>query len=166
MFFSQNLCDNPLSIIIFIPGPLFLLLWERNRILYTHGYALFPTQITCYDLVIWVKCWLCANTCLLCWTPGMCELKNNIPLEGTVQPHPTSSQSSLLHTNVHRKRGKKRTQEASLVAQWLRIHLPMQETRVQYPGWEGPPCCGTIKQATTTEPVLEPGSCNYWAHAH
>ena len=107
MFSSQNLYDNPFSIIIFIPEPLFLLLWERNCILYIHGYASFPTQITCYDLVIWVKCWLCANTCLLCWTPGICELKNNIPLEGTVQPHPTSSQSTASHKCAQKEREKK-----------------------------------------------------------
>ena len=29
---------------------------------------------------------------------------------------------------------------ASLVAQWLRIHLPMQGTRVQFPVWEDPTC--------------------------
>ena len=44
---------------------------------------------------------------------------------------------------------------ASLVAQWLRIHLPMQGTRVQALVWEDPTCRGA------TGPV----SHNYWACA-
>ena len=43
----------------------------------------------------------------------------------------------------------------SLVAQWLRIHLPMQGTRVQALVREDPTCRGAIK----------PVSHNYWAHA-
>ena len=44
------------------------------------------------------------------------------------------------------------------MAQWLRIHLPMQGTRVQALVWEDPTCRGASKPvATTTEPVrLEP----------
>ena len=41
---------------------------------------------------------------------------------------------------------------ASLVAQWLRIRLPMQGTRVWALVWEDPTCCGTAK------PVRH----NYW----
>ena len=44
---------------------------------------------------------------------------------------------------------------ASLVAQWLRICLPMQGTRVRALVWEDPTCRG----ATT------PVSHNYWAYA-
>ena len=33
----------------------------------------------------------------------------------------------------------------SLVAQWLRIHLPMQGTRVQALVWEDPTCHGATK---------------------
>ena len=44
---------------------------------------------------------------------------------------------------------------ASLVAQWLRICLPMQGTRVQALVWEDPTCRGA------TGPV----SHNYWAYA-
>ena len=44
---------------------------------------------------------------------------------------------------------------ASLVAQWLRIHLPMQGTQVQALGQEGPTCHGE------TKPVRH----NYWACA-
>ena len=34
---------------------------------------------------------------------------------------------------------------ASLVAQWLRICLPMQETRVRALVWEDPTCCGATR---------------------
>ena len=33
----------------------------------------------------------------------------------------------------------------SLVAQWKRICLPMQENRVQSLGWEDPTCCRATK---------------------
>ena len=42
---------------------------------------------------------------------------------------------------------------ASLVAQWLRIRLPMQGTRVRALVQEDPTCCGATK----------PVSHNYWA---
>ena len=44
---------------------------------------------------------------------------------------------------------------ASLVAQWLRIRLPMQGTRVRAPAQEDPTCRGA------TKPVCH----NYWACA-
>ena len=50
---------------------------------------------------------------------------------------------------------KKVTTGASLVAQWLRICLPVQGTRVRALVWEDPTCCGA------TRPV----SHNYWACA-
>ena len=50
---------------------------------------------------------------------------------------------------------KKSTNRASLVAQWLRICLPMQGTRVRALVWEDPTCRGA------TQPV----SHNYWACA-
>ena len=39
----------------------------------------------------------------------------------------------------------KKWMRASLVAQWLRIRLPMQETRVQALVWEDPTCHGATK---------------------
>ena len=44
----------------------------------------------------------------------------------------------------------------SLVAQWLRICLPTQGTRVQSLVWEDPMCCGEQQSAcaTTSKPVL------------
>ena len=66
----------------------------------------------------------------------------------------------------------------SLVAQWLRICLPMQGTRVWALVRKDPTCCGTTKPmchnywACTLEPMshnywslcaLGPVCCNYWA---
>ena len=56
---------------------------------------------------------------------------------------------------VHRLGRKKQNHRASLVAQWLRIHLPMQGTGVRALVWEDPTCRGA------TRPV----SHNYWAWA-
>ena len=67
--------------------------------------------------------------------------------------------------NRERKRLKKKLR-ASLVAQWLRIHLPKQGTRVRALVQEGPTCRGETKPlchnywACTLEPVSQ----NYWAH--
>ena len=55
---------------------------------------------------------------------------------------------SFLHTPVPqftpsvKKKKKKEVIGASLVAQWLRICLPMQGTRVRALVWEDPTCCG------------------------
>ena len=51
---------------------------------------------------------------------------------------------------------KETSARASLVAQWLRIRLPMQETRVRSLAREDPTCHGATKPvcATTTEPAL------------
>ena len=55
----------------------------------------------------------------------------------------------------------------SLVAQWLRIHLPMQGTWVRALVWEDPTCHGAIKPVRHNYwacCALEPVSHNYWAH--
>ena len=53
---------------------------------------------------------------------------------------------------------------ASLVVQWLRIHLPMQETRVWALVREDPTCRGTTKPVCHNywACALEPTSHNYW----
>ena len=43
-----------------------------------------------------------------------------------------------------RRGGKKEKNGASLVAQWLRICLLMQETRVRALVWEDPTCHGAV----------------------
>ena len=51
----------------------------------------------------------------------------------------------------YQKKPNKQTQRASLVAQWLRICLPMQGTRVRALVWEDPTCRGA---AGPREPQL------------
>ena len=55
---------------------------------------------------------------------------------------------------------------ASLVAQWLRIRLPMQETQVRALVGEDPTCRGATKPVRHNywACALEPTSHNYWAH--
>ena len=55
----------------------------------------------------------------------------------------------------------------SLVAQWLRIRLPMQGTRVRAPVQEDPTCRGatTPVRHNYRACALEPASHNYWARA-
>ena len=70
---------------------------------------------------------------------------------------------TILKVSFHNS---KKRQGTSLVAQWIRIHLPMQGTRVRAMVQEDPTCRGA------TRPVghnywacaLEPTSHNYWAH--
>ena len=54
----------------------------------------------------------------------------------------------------------------SLVAQWLRIRLPMQGTRVRALFREDPTCHGATKLVRHNywACALEPASHNYWAH--
>ena len=60
---------------------------------------------------------------------------------------------------------KKSTNRASLVAQWLRIRLPMQGTRVRAMVREDPTCCRATKPVRHNywACALEPASHNYWA---
>ena len=55
--------------------------------------------------------------------------------------------------------------QTSLVAQWLRIHLPMQGTRVRSLVWKDPTCHGATKPVRHNywACTLEPASHNYWA---
>ena len=60
---------------------------------------------------------------------------------------------------------KNRPTGTSLVAQWLRIRLPMQGTRVRSLVREDPMCCGATKPVRQSywACALEPVSHNYWA---
>ena len=53
----------------------------------------------------------------------------------------------------------------SLVAQWLRIRLPMQRIQVSALVWEDPTCCGATKPVRHNywACALEPTSHNHWA---
>ena len=59
----------------------------------------------------------------------------------------------------------KNYKRTSLVAQWLRICLPMQGTQVQALVQEDPTCCGATKPVHRHywACALEPVSHNYWA---
>ena len=50
------------------------------------------------------------------------------------------TRENVLYTNL--SVFKRTLMGASLVAQWLRICLPMQGTRVRALVWEDPTCCG------------------------
>ena len=66
---------------------------------------------------------------------------------------------TLIYTSKKLKIG------TSLVAQWLRIHKPMQGTRVQALVWEDPTCRGATKPVRHNywACALEPASHNYWS---
>ena len=59
----------------------------------------------------------------------------------------------------------KQNEGTSLVAQWLRIHLPMQGTRVRALVREDPTCRGATKPVSHNywACTLEPACHNYWA---
>ena len=75
---------------------------------------------------------------------------------------PRVSMCSRLGTTLFRNR----STGTSLVAQWLRIHLPMQGTRVRALVREDPTCLGATKPVRHNywACALEPVSHNYWAH--
>ena len=87
-------------------------------------------------------------------TTDKVDLKTVLPEPGTFQNG--KSQFIKRHNNnlfMPNNRALKCMTRTSLVAQWLRIHLPMQGTQVQSLVWEDPTCCGATK----------PMSHNYWA---
>ena len=51
----------------------------------------------------------------------------------------------LTSTENYTKKNKKKRTGASLVAQWLRMGLPMQGTQVRALVWEDPTCRGAIR---------------------
>ena len=56
--------------------------------------------------------------------------------------HQTYELRKLRIMNEYIRKAFKKIDGASLVAQWLRICLPMQGTRVRAPVWEDPTCHG------------------------
>ena len=60
----------------------------------------------------------------------------------------------------------RQTSGTSLVAQWLRIHLPMQGTRIRSLVWEDPTCRRATKPMCHNywACALEPASRKHWAH--
>ena len=86
-------------------------------------------------------------------------------MQDIMSTHKTQLYFYILVTNNQKWNFKNNTIGASLVAQWLRIRLPMQGTWVRALVQEDPTCCGA------TRPVyhnywactLEPVSHNYWS---
>ena len=70
------------------------------------------------------------------------------------------------HTHISTVLNKLLYTRASLVAQWWRLCLPMQETQVWSLIWEDPTCHGASKAMhhNYLPCALQPGSHNYWAH--
>ena len=67
---------------------------------------------------------------------------------------------------LQQNKSQKSTDRTPLVAQWLRIHLPMQGSQVRALGQEDPTCRGATKPVrhNSWACTLEPASHSYWAH--
>ena len=95
--------------------------------------------------------------------------------EKRLVPHPIKKPYNSIRRqpNNNNKKGKRLEQTlhqriytgTSLVAQWLRIRLPMQGTQVPALVWEDPTCRGATKPVRHNywTCALEPTSHNYWA---
>ena len=103
---------------------------------------------------------------MLMWNPfiptrdSLCfPTKQNLLLLNCRRIIPTTQQQQKTNNSI------KNGQRASLVAQWLRIRLPMQGTRVQALVWEDPTCHGATKPMCHKywACALELVSHNYWA---
>ena len=91
------------------------------------------------------------------------KLKDFIPLSGHTRrgycPEGQNYFASIFAWGKTTKEG------ASLVVQWLRIHLPMQRTQVRSLVQEDPTCCGANKPMCCnywSPHALEPTLCNKW----
>ena len=64
-----------------------------------------------------------------------------------------------LWTEMIRNHSTRNKRGASLVAQWLRICLPMQETGVRALVWEDPTYCGATKPVSHNHRACASGAC-------
>ena len=82
----------------------------------------------------------------------MVKISETLPCYLTTSQSEESPQAATLTPNAAFKNP---SPGASLMAQWLRIHLPMQGTRVQSLVWENPHAAEQLSPCTTTtEPAL------------
>ena len=100
----------------------------------------------------------------------ICYKNNSVSINvGGLRYTHTHTHTYLIHTNkqaIKKKRSQKFNLGTSLVAQWLRIHLPMQGTQVRSLFREDPTCHGATKPVHHNywACALEPMSHNYWTH--
>ena len=80
------------------------------------------------------------------WNAAKAVLRGKfIAIQSCLKKQETSQINNL---NLHPKQLEKEEQKyprASLVAQWLRVCLPMRGTRVRALVWEDPTCCGAAR---------------------
>ena len=111
------------------------------------------TLLSCTHIIVWIKFrskWGRAETKL---NLNVCFDKCIFEMLGKFRSDLTEIEKTILG--------------ASLVAQWLRTRLPMQETWVRALLWEAPTCCGATKPVHHNYWACapEPASHNYWACA-
>ena len=148
-----------------------LLCWDqaqRGPSLWNPGWAK-PPRFTGLGLKIWSGLTCCSGT----WSIGQWLSTHSL----TYSAVKLSSQvlGALFHFErkekdpacppVGKTRTKTKNAGTSLVAQWLRIRLPMQGTRVRALVREDPTCRGATKPVRHNywACTLEPGSHNYWS---
>ena len=96
-------------------------------------------------------------------------LRSSTPVKFECSPwdikRSTCFQNSNLNIHINVCTSLKYLMGTSLVAQWLRIRLPMQGTQVQALVWEDPTCHRATKlmRHNYWACALEPKSHNYWA---
>ena len=134
-------------------------------------FVLFIIMMICIILSILFECVIMrpcygVNVCIspkfICWNPTPNVM---MVLEGRDFGRWLSHESGALMNGISALI--RRELRTSLVAQCLRIHLPMQGTWVRSLVQEDPTCHGATKPVHHNywACALEPSSHNYWAHA-
>ena len=92
-------------------------------------------------------------------TSQMNNLTSNLKqLEKEEQINPKVSRRKEI-INIRSETNEKEMKGASLVAQWLRIRLPMQRTWVRALVWEDPTCRGATRPVSHKYRVCASGAC-------
>ena len=103
----------------------------------------------------------------LYWVLGTEDIgiKNHNPCPFAAETLVTIAMENQMIQNALEKSPFKRNHWTSLVAQWLRISMLMQWTKVQALVQQDPICCGSTKPVGHNywACALEPASHNYWA---
>ena len=98
-------------------------------------------------------------------TPQKAAQTRHWEAECSLLPHSRARMNQQRKLHCWKIPSTKQSEWASLVAQWLRIHLPMQGTWVRALVREDPTCRGATKPVRHNywACALEPASHNYWA---